>query len=134
LEGDGKRHRGYVYKSQLGLEEYFDDWHEIVATEVLYKSYEVHAKSKGERHPMTREAFGKFMTEMGCKHGRPLDIVTGEHVADVSVGYGGSTARKSELILKDRAYGYRIGSLAEARAIFENATKLTPDWPEEEEG
>lgn len=126
-------HRGYVYKSQLGLEEYFDEWHEIVATEVLYKSYEVHAKTKGERHPMTREAFGKFMKEMGCKHGRPRDIVTGEHVADVLVGYGGSTARKSELIVKERTYGYRIGSLAEARAIFENVTKLTPDWPKEEE-
>ena len=53
--------RGYVYRSKLGLEDYFAEWHEEISTEVLYDSYSAFAQHARERHPLSREAFGKFM-------------------------------------------------------------------------
>ena len=38
--------RGYVYKSKLGLEEHFSEWHEFVTTEVLYASYSEFAEKR----------------------------------------------------------------------------------------
>ena len=59
--------RGYVFKSRLGLDEHFGHWHEPIATEVLFDAYSSHAKLRSERHPMGREALGKFMVRMGAK-------------------------------------------------------------------
>jgi hypothetical protein len=58
--------RGYVFRSQLGLEEYFGEWHEVASTEIIYESYLAFAKGR-ERHFMSREDLGVFMREMGCK-------------------------------------------------------------------
>ena len=51
-------YRGYVFRSRIGLEEYFNDWHDWVATEILFDAYATHAKARGERRPIGREAFG----------------------------------------------------------------------------
>lgn len=120
-------HRGYVFRSKLGLEHYFSEWHEEESTEVLFASYEAFARDRHERHPMAREAFGRFMSAMGCKPARPRNAVMGEAIQDVENPYGGTT-RKAVLVRKERATGYSIGSLAEARAAFNTATKLQPDW------
>jgi Family of unknown function (DUF5906) len=37
--------RGYVCKSELGLDEYFGQWHDVVTTELLYSSYLAFAKN-----------------------------------------------------------------------------------------
>jgi hypothetical protein len=47
-------HRGYIYKSKLGLDDHFGQWHDTVSTEVLFASYSEYAKSRNERHPMAR--------------------------------------------------------------------------------
>ena len=88
-------HRGYVWKSKFGLEDYFGRWHEEVATELLFASYTEFADRRRERHPLTREAFGRFMVGLGAKQTRPRDVVTGEHITDVPAAYG--TTRKAEL-------------------------------------
>jgi hypothetical protein len=121
-------HREYVHKSRYGLEEYFSEWHEQVATEILFDAYTAHARARGERHPMGREAFGAFMVHMGAKATRPRNVVTGEHVTDVENSYGG-TQRKAQLIRSDRAYGYNLGILSAARDAFERATGLKIEWP-----
>ena len=51
-------HRGYVYRSKLGLEDHFAEWHAQVSTEVLFASYELlkgptraaSAEQRGVRH------------------------------------------------------------------------------------
>lgn len=64
-------HRGFVYKSRLGLESHFGEWRETETTEVLYSSYTDFAKARNERHPMGREAFGRFMIRMGGQPAKP---------------------------------------------------------------
>ena len=39
-------HRGCVWKSKLGLEDYFGEWHDVVTTEVLFASYTEFARPK----------------------------------------------------------------------------------------
>jgi Family of unknown function (DUF5906) len=109
--------RGYVYRSKLGLEEYFATWHEFATTDLLFDSYRDFAKETGERHPMNREMLGKFLRDFGCKQGKPGESVIGEHLVP-----GGA-----DLILK-RKPGYRLGSLDEARDAFERRSGLAIEW------
>jgi hypothetical protein len=124
--------RGYVFKSRLGLDEHFGHWHEQMATEVLFDAFMVHAKARGERHPLGREAFGRFMVRMGAKPNRPRNAVIGERIADVANPYGGTT-RKAELIRIDRAHGFSLGNLSAARADFQTATGLEMEWPADDD-
>ena len=57
-------HRGYVFRSKLGLEADLGKWLPDVSTELLFASYEEFAKQAHERRLMSREALGKFMVEM----------------------------------------------------------------------
>jgi hypothetical protein len=124
-------HRCYVFESRLGLESYFSCWHEVVSMALLYRSYNAHAKERGERRPMAREELGKFMREMGATHVRPRDVVIGEHIIDVSDEFG-KTSRKAKLI-RQRANAFDLGGLAVARANFEKTTGLEIEWPPEDD-
>ncbi len=104
-------HRGYVYKSKLGQEDHFGQWHETITTEVLFASYAEFAKAKNDRHPMAREAFGRFMVNVGGEDTQPRNAVIGEHIIDVPSGPWGNMTRKADLIEKKRATGYSIGTL-----------------------
>ena len=121
-------HRGYVWRSKLGLEAYFSEWHETVTTEVLFASYTEFAKAKNERHPMAREAFGRFLVKMGGTASRPRNAVVGEHIADVPINQYGETTRKAALVKQDRSHGYSFGDLKAARQAFADATKLDGEW------
>jgi hypothetical protein len=124
-------HRGYVYRSKLGLEAFFGEWHAAMTTEVLFASYGDFAKSRSERHPMNREGFGKFIARMGAKPVKPRDAVIGERIADVAISQYGDTTRKAELVKQPRAHGYSLGDLAQARHAFGAATGLSPAWPDD---
>ena len=125
-------HRGYVHELKLGLEAHFSQWHEQMATDILFKSYEAFAKAHGDRRrPLHREAFGKFMVRMGAKAIYSRNVVTGEHIADVDNPYGG-TSRKAELVTATRAYGYALGDLEGARASFVRVAGHV-DWPSDKE-
>jgi hypothetical protein len=120
-------HRGYVYRSRLGLEEYFGDWHDELATEVLYASYIAYAQQARERHLLTREHFGKKIVSFGAKSTRLRNAVVGEHIADVKNDFG-TTTRKAELIRHPRPPGYHLGILQESRKAFVAKTGLEIDW------
>jgi hypothetical protein len=120
-------YRGYVFRSKLGLEEHFGQWHEEASTELLYTSYVEFAERKHERHLLSREQFGRFMISLGCSPKRLFNAVIGEHIADIQTDYG--TTRKAEPILQSRPPGYRLGTLTTARAAFTAATRLEVEWP-----
>lgn len=115
--------RGYVFKSQIGLEAYFEQWRDTVTTDLLFASYEAFAKARHERHPLSREAFGKWFAPMTAKATKLRRAVTGEHRAEVEAAFGPKlTAKPFE---KARATGYVLGSLESARAAFVTVTGLT---------
>ncbi|MFL5281561.1 MAG: primase-helicase family protein [Rhodopila sp.] len=119
-------HRGYVYKSKLGLDDFFGEWHGAMTTEVLHASYSEYAKSRNERHLMAREAFGKFMVRMGATPVRPRNAVIGEHIPNP---HEFGVPRRATLITRPRATGYALGTLAQARAAFTAKTGLAQVWP-----
>ena len=112
-------HRGYVFRSRLGLDDWFGQWHDALATEVLFDSYMAFARERHDRHPLDREAFGSFMVRMKAKAARPRNAVIGERLG---------AGREPELIRKDRAYGYHLGELSSARSGFIAATNLPVHW------
>ncbi len=119
-------HRGYVFRSRLGLEHFFGRWEEEATTELLYASYTEFAERHRERHPLSRERFGCFMVSLGTKPKRLSSAAIGEHVADVKTPYG--TTRKPQVALHPRPPGYHLGTLETARAAFTTMTGLPIDW------
>lgn len=121
--------RGYVFETQLGLHNYFAEWHPFEATALLYASYEQFAKKHGERHPLTLEQLGTFMVTMKAVKHRERGAVLGEAMADEPNPYGGST-RKAALVKSpvgrtaSAKPGYKLGTLEEARAHFTSVTGL----------
>jgi Family of unknown function (DUF5906) len=117
-------HRGYIWESKLGLEETFSEWSAVVNTELLYKSYTEFGRRNHDRHPMDREAFGKFMGKMGGVHTRRRGLLFGEHVEN----HPEHGRRPAVVVEKALTYGYFLGSLEVARKAFTEATKLSVDW------
>jgi hypothetical protein len=135
-------HRGYVFESKLGLEEHFQQWHEFMATEVLYASYHrFHQEHRAKGPPKDLATFGKWITQTtGGVPKHPRNVVTGEHMVEAEtstrLGKDGDAihryGRVAELIRQERARGYHLGPLADARAAFCKATGLVVDWPDDE--
>jgi hypothetical protein len=121
-------HRGYILRSTIGLDNYFFQWHEIMAAELVYASYCVYVKGHHDRQPLSRELLGKSLIKWGVKHCQPRNLVVGEEWAEVTNPQSNRSERKPVLIQKPRGEAYRFGSLAHARRDFAKATKLTIDW------
>jgi hypothetical protein len=119
--------RGYVFRSKLGLENYFSQWHEAIATDLLVDSYAEYCRAHHEWHPLSRELLGRWLHAMNYKPIYPRDAVVGEHIGEV-VTPDGRTHRSPELVIRDRAYGYHLGSLEAARQAFTNTTGLAVEW------
>jgi hypothetical protein len=120
-------HRGYLWRSKLGLEAVFGTWCDAAATELLFASYSEFAKDHHERHPLHREAFGRFMLRMKAKPTRKRGLILGEHWTDtVPVGRVAEPIREPGL-----ARGYHLGTLDLARAGFIAGTNLVADWDDE---
>lgn len=124
-------HRGYVFASKLGMESFFTVWTDEVTTELLFASYLTFAQLHRERHPMSRETFGRFMRHAAKGQQRRLkDAAVGEHVVDFPNPNGG-TGRRAELDIRARPWGYQVGSLDNARTSFEETTGLKFEWPDD---
>jgi hypothetical protein len=121
-----------VFRSKLGLEEFFSKWHDEVATELLFASYQEFSDKRRERHPLGREAFGKFLVTLGHAPSRPRNLTVGEHIADVPNAFGSAT-RAAEQIIHPRPFAYRLGTLADARAAFADVTGLAVEWPQDDD-
>lgn len=120
--------RGYVYKSKLGLESHFSQWHEFATTELLFTSYTEFAERHHERHPLSRETLGRFLIKMGGKAKRPKHGVVGEHMIDEPAGSSFGTTRRTAVLERARPCGYHLGTLEAARDSFTTTTHLTMDW------
>jgi hypothetical protein len=113
--------REYVHESEHGLEDEFGCWHEWMATDLLFKSYNRFAKARGERHPKNSVHFGRFMNDMGGQPYRPRTGVVGERLQP-------EIGRVPETIERDRPQGYRLGTLEYAREVFETKTGIKTDY------
>lgn len=121
-------HRGYVFRSRLGLEDFFSRWQPEISTELLYASYSEFAERRHERHTLPRETFGKLMITLGAKSKRLTNAAIGEHITDIETPFG--TTRKAQPALHPRPPGYAFGTLDKARAAFIILTGLPIDWQE----
>ena len=62
-------HKGYVFTSEIGLEDDFHEWLDPISTELLFKSYEKFCRAHNERHPLSRELLGRWLrATAGGKH------------------------------------------------------------------
>lgn len=110
--------RGYVCRSQHRLPE-LGEWRDDLSKDLWFESYARFAKERGERRPMNRVAFGKFMTVMGAVGGKSRSAIMGE------------THAPGRLIVNQKRLTpvYRYGdSLLDARQRFEEATGLKVEW------
>jgi hypothetical protein len=117
--------RGYVWKSKLGLEQDFHVWHEDTATDLLFNAYLEYARSAGDRYPLSRERFGRFVVKIGGikrQFTAKGTILIGEH-------FTGGVACASRNF--KTVYGYFLGSLSDARKAFTDATQLPMKWEDE---
>jgi hypothetical protein len=119
--------RGYVFVSRLGLEDYFQRWHEFIATELLFNSYLNFAQARRERHVLSRELFGQWMRTLGAKPERRRNQIVGEHQVDVPTPSGGIT-RQAEPVTQATAHGFHLGTLKATREAFSETTGLSAVW------
>jgi hypothetical protein len=121
-------HRGYVFASKLGLENYFTVWHEELTTEILFASYLTFSKERRDRHPMSRETFGRFITDTVKARWRRLsDAPIGEHLVDVPRREDdpqAGSSRRAELVIKSRPTGYGLGPLERMQGCLPGS-----NWP-----
>jgi Family of unknown function (DUF5906) len=124
-------HRGWVFESRHGLEDHWQQWHDFLPTEALYTSYSRYAEARRERHPLSRELFGRWMATTGANPGRMRDQAVGEHLIDVTDtdASGHERSRRvADLIRQSRPYGYTLGTLDCARSAFTCFTGLDIGW------
>jgi hypothetical protein len=118
-------HRGYVFKSKYGMEDYFSEWREWVSTSVLFESYADHAKARNDRYLLSQGDFGKFMADLGIAQQRRNGVI-GERLCP------NAGMARAELVKSARPHGYWLGTLDEARGKFEQVTKITTDYQRSE--
>lgn len=112
--------RGFVWKSRHGLK-YFAQWHEFAPTELLFDSYLQWAQETREKHTMTREQLGAFMTSVYPKKRPSGSYVIGE--VPLLDGPGGN-----EVIEQSRPAGYELRALTPARNAFSKKLCLDFGW------
>jgi hypothetical protein len=120
--------RGYVFVSRLGLESHFQRWHEFVTTELLYSSYLAYAQQRYDRHPLTRELFGKSLREGGAKPESRRSQTVGEHMVDAATASGRNSRVAKPVIRAQQTQGYHFGTLQQTRSAFIDTTGLYAEW------
>jgi hypothetical protein len=123
--------RGYVYQSELGLEEEFGEWIETIATELLFKGYEQYAKRHRFRHPLTLPLFGRFLHKMLKPLLRPGQTIEALKSRPGSVLVGEHMTENGARTVHARKPCYNLGTLMECRFAFFEVTGLQIDWDHE---
>lgn len=119
--------RGYVYRSEMGLEDKLHVWHSDVSTELLYASYRQYVRERRERMEQRGTVF-KFLCEiLRCQRTRVRNLIIGERM-------GSGASRGAEVVRGHCPQTLRIGTLPEARDRFERVMAIElPEWPEPEQ-
>lgn len=116
--------RGYVYRSEIGLEDKLHVWHIDVTTELLYASYRQYVRERRERMEQRGTVLRFFTDTLQCHKTRVRNLVIGERM----------TARMPEVVRAQWPQTLRIGTLEAARDRFERIMAIElPLWPEPEE-
>lgn len=117
--------RGYVYRSEIGLEEKLHVWQVDVATELLYASYRQHVRERRERMEQ-RGTVLKFLCEdLKCQKTQVRNLIVGERMV----------GRSPEVVRSAFPRTVRVGTLPDARSAFERLLGIEmSSWPEPAEG
>jgi hypothetical protein len=122
--------RGFVWCSRHGLAE-FNEWHDVVSTELLSRSYLQWCGDNRVQRPMTRAQLGVRMTAIYDRiRPRGQHIIGEVEAATKTVpGTNSSGFLADDLIIRvDRPHGYLVNSIEEAQARFADARGVTGEW------
>ena len=108
------------------MEHEFGKWSGTASTELLFASYTTFAEARRERHPLSRETFGRFMRRVGARPRRLNEAPIGEHIRDVPTAFG--TSRQAAVLMHPRPTGFLLEELDVARQQFLTATGLKAEW------
>lgn len=103
--------REYVYRSEYGIAE-FKEWTDIVSTELLVRSYAQYCREHNVRYREGSAELGKAMHKLGYKWTRPRGAALVGEVARID-------RELPSIETRDRPPGYKVGSIDEARVVFE---------------
>jgi hypothetical protein len=115
--------RGYVWQSQRGLEEEFEQWYDEMSTDLLYASYRQFAAASRERYPLARNKLGEFLWKIatakafGTKH----TVLLGEKYCKMDNAW-------QPRLNVTKKNGYVLGSLDEARKAFCKFLNIEINW------
>jgi hypothetical protein len=117
--------RGFAWRSRYGVR-VFSEWHEFVATELFNRSYQQWCDDNRIFRPMSREQLGRRLADI-YQTARPRGSPIIGEVESATLGRSDIDL----IVKKDRAPGYQLGSLDEARARFADQRGVTGDWKAE---
>lgn len=116
--------RGYVYRSQMGLEDKLHVWHSDVSTELLYASYCQYVQQRHERFEQRSTVLRFLIDDLKYAKKRVRNLITGERM----------TKQGPEVVRNFCPQTLRIGTLPQARELFAALMNIESwDWPEPEE-
>lgn len=112
-------HRGYLMQNVIPRV-----WHEVAEKGEVLNSYEEFIKHRMVRHPLNFITMGRFMARLKFDTAR-MTIPKGCAGANTGVPGVGSDANGAS---RERPWGYRLGTLSEARRAFGTLTKMRIEW------
>lgn len=115
--------RGFIWRSRYGHRDFLR-WHEFVATEMLNRSYAQWCAEARITYPAHRVAVGKMLAAI-YRPSRPRI----EH--PVYEAESVDSQNPQPVVKLANQHGYRVGTLATARALFRDAIGLkaeTSEW------
>jgi hypothetical protein len=119
--------RGHVWESRFGVPQ-FMTWRPFVTTQLMMKSYLQWCTRHRKNYPESEALLGKRMTKTygECKRPNGFQII-GE------VEAGGAPEDQDMLVMwQERARGYNVGVLSEARERFLKVRGLDFEWIDDE--
>lgn len=116
--------RGYVYRSEMGLETDMHKWQDDASTELLYASYCQYVSKRRERFEQRGTIVRFLCGDLKCQKTRVRNLITGEHM----------TRQGPEVVRMRWPQTVRLGPLAQAREYFAGLMNIDAiDWPEPDE-
>lgn len=116
--------RGYVYRSEMGLENELHKWQDDASTELLYASYCQYVSKRHERWEQRGTIVRFLCGDLKCQKTRVRNLITGERM----------TRQGPEVVRMRWPQTVRLGSLAQAREYFAGLMNIEViDWPEPDE-
>jgi Family of unknown function (DUF5906)/RepB DNA-primase from phage plasmid len=119
--------RGFLWKSRHGAP-YFRDWQTFYSTELLHRSYMQWCQENriGSYRCKTREGLGRFMAKL-YQDGRPAKTPVYE-LNSFDTEQGIKTLDQASIVWQERAPGYNVSELNQARDRFIAICDVHAEW------